>query len=41
MRSLFVDLKEEVHRRIMEINLFAPWILTHDTLPGMFMTQLD
>ncbi|XP_064401240.1 dehydrogenase/reductase SDR family member 7-like [Halichondria panicea] len=34
-RSLFIDMQEPTHRRLMEVDLFAPWILTHDVLPGM------
>ena len=28
------EMQESTHRRVMEIDLFAPWILTHDVLPG-------
>ncbi len=28
-RALFRDLHEAVHRKVMEIDFFAPWILTH------------
>ncbi|XP_064384674.1 dehydrogenase/reductase SDR family member 7-like [Halichondria panicea] len=34
-RSNFIDMQEPTHRHIMEVDLFAPWILTHDVLPGM------
>ena len=33
-RSFFVDIKEEVHRKVMELNFFAPWMLTHDAVKG-------
>ena len=33
-RSTFIENNEVVHRQVMELNLFAPWILTHDVLPG-------
>ena len=33
-RSTFIENNEAVHRQVMELNLFAPWILTHDVLPG-------
>lgn len=28
-RALFRDIQEAVHRKVMEIDFFAPWILTH------------
>ncbi len=34
MRSQFSDMQESTHRHLMEVDLFAPWILTHDVLPG-------
>ena len=33
-RALFVDIQEHVHRRVMEIDFFAPWILTHGVIDG-------
>ncbi len=33
-RSSFIDMQEPTHRRLMEVDLFAPWILTHAVLPG-------
>jgi hypothetical protein len=33
-RSIFIEINEAIHRQVMELNLFAPWILTHDVLPG-------
>ena len=29
-----VDMQESTHRKLMEVDQFAPWILTHDVLPG-------
>ena len=29
-----VDMQESTHRKLTEVDLFAPWILTHDVLPG-------
>ncbi|XP_064401242.1 dehydrogenase/reductase SDR family member 7-like isoform X2 [Halichondria panicea] len=34
-RSSFIDMQEPTHRRLMELDLFAPWILTHGVLSGM------
>ena len=31
-----VDMQESTHRKLMEVDLFAPWILTHDVLPGEY-----
>ena len=36
-RSSFIENNESVHRQVMELNLFAPWILTHGVLPGTYM----
>ena len=33
-RALFRDLQEHVHRKVMEIDFFAPWILTHGLIEG-------
>ena len=32
--ACLVDMQESTHRKLMEVDLFAPWILTHDVLPG-------
>ena len=34
-RSMFVDVQEHVARQVMEVNYFAPWILTHDLIKGI------
>lgn len=34
-RALFVDIEEHVHRKVMEVDFFAPWILTHGLIKGM------
>ncbi|XP_064397214.1 dehydrogenase/reductase SDR family member 7-like isoform X2 [Halichondria panicea] len=34
-RALFRDLQEHVHRKVMEIDFFAPWILTHGLIEEM------
>ena len=31
-----VDMQESTHRKLLEVDLFAPWILTHDVLPGKY-----
>ncbi len=34
-RAFFLDVQEQVHRKVMEVDFFSAWILTHDTLPGL------
>ena len=36
MRGNMIETQEKVMRHLMEVNLFAPWILTHDVIPGQF-----
>ena len=33
-RAMFLEVQEQVHRKVMEVDFFSAWILTHDTLPG-------
>ena len=33
-RGLFVNVQEHVQRKAMELNFFAPWILTHHVIKG-------
>ena len=33
-RALFVDIQEQVHRKVMELDFFAPWILSHGVIHG-------
>ena len=37
--ACLVDMQESTHRKLMEVDLFAPWILTHDVLPGEWADQ--
>ena len=36
-RALFVDIQEHVHRKVMELDFFAPWILSHGLIHGIYM----
>ena len=38
-RSSLIDMQESTHRRLLEIDLFAPWILSHDVLPGTVLSH--
>ena len=35
-RSLFVEIQEHVHRKVMQLDFFAPWILTHGLIKGVY-----
>ncbi len=30
----FTETNEDVHRKVMEVDFFAPWILTQDCIGG-------
>lgn len=34
MRAMFMDMDESVDRRVMQVNYFAPRVLTKAVLPG-------
>jgi len=37
---MFLEVQEQVHRKVMEVDFFSAWILTHDTLPGKGRSDL-
>ena len=39
-RSKFLEFEEHVHRKVMEVDFFAPWILTHDVIKGCHVVYL-
>lgn len=36
-KVVLVDMQEHVHRKVMEVDFFAPWILTHDCIKGIIL----
>ncbi len=38
MRALFLEMDEEVDRRVMQVDYFAPRALTKAVVPGRFFT---
>ena len=34
-RAKFLEVQEHMHRKVMEVDFFAPWILTHDCIKGI------
>ena len=35
-----MDIQEHVHRKVMEIDFFAPWILTHGVIDGKYLAKI-